>query len=64
MIVLGLNAFHADAAAALVIDGVVVAAAEEEVDSTPMEGVDNQALDDIRESIAELRFYRSHVFKI
>ncbi len=29
-IVLGLNAFHADSAAALVIDGVVVAAAEEE----------------------------------
>jgi carbamoyltransferase len=30
MIVLGLNAFHADAAAALVMDGRVVAAAEEE----------------------------------
>lgn len=30
MIVLGLNAFHADAAAALVIDGEVIAAAEEE----------------------------------
>lgn len=30
MIVLGLNAFHADAAAALVVDGEVVAAAEEE----------------------------------
>lgn len=30
MIVLGLNAFHADSAAALVIDGEVVAAAEEE----------------------------------
>ncbi|PIV32046.1 MAG: carbamoyltransferase [Lysobacterales bacterium CG02_land_8_20_14_3_00_62_12] len=30
MIVLGLNAFHADAAAALVIDGQVIAAAEEE----------------------------------
>src|SRR6187399_1911483 len=30
MIVLGLNAFHADSAAALVVDGRVVAAAEEE----------------------------------
>src|SRR5580692_8825525 len=30
MIILGLNAFHGDAAAALVRDGVLVAAAEEE----------------------------------
>ena len=30
MIVLGLNAFHADSAAALLIDGTLVAAAEEE----------------------------------
>src|SRR5712675_2151316 len=30
MIILGLNAFHADASAALVRDGVLVAAAEEE----------------------------------
>src|ERR1041385_2721089 len=30
MIVLGLNAFHGDAAAALIRDGVLVAAAEEE----------------------------------
>src|SRR5205085_5930624 len=30
MIILGVNAFHADAAAALVRDGVLVAAAEEE----------------------------------
>ena len=30
MIILGLNAYHADSAAAIVIDGTVVAAAEEE----------------------------------
>ena len=30
MIILGLNAFHADSAAALVRDGMLVAAAEEE----------------------------------
>ena len=30
LIVLGLNSYHADAAAALVVDGRVVAAAEEE----------------------------------
>ena len=30
MIILGLNAFHADAAACLVRDGVLIAAAEEE----------------------------------
>ena len=30
MIILGLNAFHADSSAALVRDGVLIAAAEEE----------------------------------
>ena len=35
----------------------------EAVDSAPEKGGDHRALADIRESIAELRHYREHVFK-